>query len=57
MAFNPMAGVIDGFRWAITGHGQPPGLMLLASSAAVVLVLLGGLFFFNRMETSIADRV
>lgn len=54
---NPMAGVIDGFRWAITGQGQPPSLLLLVSSAAVTLVLLGGLFFFNRMETSVADRV
>jgi len=54
---NPMAGVIDGFRWAITGHGQAPGLLLLASGAAVAVVLLGGLFFFNRMETSVADRV
>jgi lipopolysaccharide transport system permease protein len=54
---NPMAGVIDGFRWAITGQGQAPSLLLLASSAAVALVLLGGLFFFNRMETSVADRV
>jgi homopolymeric O-antigen transport system permease protein len=54
---NPIAGVIDGFRWALTGHGQPPGPLLLASSLAVALVLLGGLFFFNRMETSIADRV
>jgi homopolymeric O-antigen transport system permease protein len=54
---NPMAGVIDGFRWAITGRGHAPGLLLLASSAVVVLVVLGGLFFFNRMETAIADRV
>jgi lipopolysaccharide transport system permease protein len=54
---NPMAGVIDGFRWAMTGQGQAPSLLLLASSAAVTLVLLGGLFFFNRMETSVADRV
>ena len=54
---NPMAGVIDGFRWAITGQGQPPSLLLLVSAAAVALVLLGGLFFFNRMETSVADRV
>jgi lipopolysaccharide transport system permease protein len=54
---NPMAGVIDGFRWAITGRGQPPSLTLLASSAVVALVVLGGLFFFNRMETSVADRV
>ena len=52
-----MAGVIDGFRWALTGHGQPPGLLLLASTAAVVLVLVGGLFFFQRMEGAIADRV
>jgi lipopolysaccharide transport system permease protein len=54
---NPMAGVIDGFRWAITGHGQPPGLILVVSAAVVALVLLGGLFFFNRMETAVADRV
>jgi len=54
---NPMAGVIDGFRWAITGHGQPPGLVLLASAGAVGMVLLGGLLFFNRMETAVADRV
>ena len=54
---NPMAGVIDGFRWALTGHGQPPGPLLIASASAVLLVLLGGLLFFNRMESSIADRV
>ncbi len=54
---NPMAGVIDGFRWAITGRGHPPDLLLLASAFAVALVLLGGLFFFNRMESTIADRV
>jgi len=54
---NPMAGVIDGFRWAITGRGHAPGLLLLASGFGVALVFIGGLFFFNRMETSIADRV
>jgi lipopolysaccharide transport system permease protein len=54
---NPMAGVIDGFRWAITGRGHAPGLVLLVSSVAVALVLLGGLFFFQRMEGTVADRV
>src|SRR5436190_5021985 len=54
---NPMAGVIDGFRWAITGRGQAPSLLLLASAFAVALVVLGGLVFFNSMETSVADRV
>src|ERR1700720_686709 len=34
---NPLAGVIEGFRWALTGHGQPPGPLLLASAAAVLV--------------------
>jgi len=54
---NPMAGVIDGFRWALTGHGRPPGPMLFASAAMVVVVVLGGLFFFQRVEGTVADRV
>ena len=54
---NPMAGVIDGFRWALTGHGPAPGTALIASGAMVCLAVLGGLIFFNRMEVSIADRV
>jgi len=54
---NPMAGVIDGFRWALTGRGQAPSSILVASLAMVLLVVLGGLAFFNRMEGTIADRV
>jgi lipopolysaccharide transport system permease protein len=54
---NPMAGVIDGFRWGLTGHGQPPGPVMLASAAMVAVVLVGGLFFFQRMEGAVADRV
>jgi lipopolysaccharide transport system permease protein len=54
---NPMAGVIDGFRWALTGLGQPPGAAMAASAVGVGVVLIGGLFFFQRMETNIADRV
>ena len=54
---NPMAGVIEGFRWALTGKGQPPSLMLAASAGAVVLVLISGMFFFRKMEATIADVV
>jgi lipopolysaccharide transport system permease protein len=54
---NPMAGVIDGFRWALTGHGVAPGPLMLASTVAVVVVLFGGLLFFQRMEGTVADRV
>jgi len=54
---NPMAGVIGGFRWAMTGRGQSPGLLTLLSSAMVSVVLVGGLMFFQRMEGTVADRV
>src|ERR1700719_3371196 len=37
---NPMAGVIEGFRWSLTGTGHSPGLLLLASSAVVALIAL-----------------
>ena len=29
---NPIAGVVEGFRWALTGHGQPPGALVLVSA-------------------------
>jgi lipopolysaccharide transport system permease protein len=54
---NPMAGVIEGFRWALTGHGQPPGALLAASSAGVVLLVLGGLVYYHAVEGQIADVV
>jgi lipopolysaccharide transport system permease protein len=54
---NPMAGVIEGFRWAATGHGQPPGPLLLASVGVVLMLLLGGLLFFQKMQSTIADVV
>jgi lipopolysaccharide transport system permease protein len=54
---NPMAGVIDGFRWSLTGTGNPPSAVLITSTIMVGLTLIGGLAFFNRMEVSIADRV
>jgi lipopolysaccharide transport system permease protein len=54
---NPMAGVIDGFRWGLTGTGHPPTSSLFASVCIVLLGVLGGLWFFNGMEGHIADRV
>jgi lipopolysaccharide transport system permease protein len=54
---NPMAGVIDGFRWALTGHGRPPGPMMLVSAVMVLVLLIGGLIFFQRMQGTVTDRV
>jgi lipopolysaccharide transport system permease protein len=54
---NPMAGVIEGFRWALTGHGQPPGALMAASSVGVGLLVLGGLVYYHAVEGKIADVV
>jgi lipopolysaccharide transport system permease protein len=54
---NPMTGVIEGFRWALTGHGQPPGIMLAASAAAVILLVLSGLLYYHAVEGTMADVV
>jgi len=53
---NPMAGVIDGFRWALLGE-DAPGPGLLVSVAAVVLLFAGGLVYFRKMERSFADAI
>jgi lipopolysaccharide transport system permease protein len=52
---NPMAGVIEGFRWSLAGRGDPPGRLILVSSGIVLVILLGGLAFFQKMESTIAD--
>jgi len=54
---NPMAGVIEGFRWSLTGQGQPPNILLAVSSTMVLLLVAGGTAYFTRMEGTIADVV
>ncbi|MBA3355841.1 MAG: ABC transporter permease [Pyrinomonadaceae bacterium] len=54
---NPMAGVVEGFRWALLGKSEPPGALLAVSVAVVILILVGGLYYFRRMEQEFADVV
>ena len=54
---NPMAGVVEGFRWALLGKTQGPGAMLLVTTLVVILILVGGLYYFRRMERTFADVV
>ena len=54
---NPMAGVVEGFRWALLGTGHAPGPLLAVSVAASLVMLITGLFYFSRMERTFADRV
>jgi lipopolysaccharide transport system permease protein len=54
---NPMAGVVEGFRWALLGKSGGPGALLAVSVAVVILILIGGLYYFRRMEAEFADVV
>ncbi|PJF35080.1 MAG: phosphate ABC transporter permease [Candidatus Thermofonsia Clade 1 bacterium] len=54
---NPMAGVVEGFRWALLGSPMPPMPMLLASGLTALIALISGLFYFRRMEKFFADIV
>jgi lipopolysaccharide transport system permease protein len=53
---NPMAGVIQGFRWALLGT-TPPDELMIASVVMVIVLLVTGLFYFRRMEKTFADIV
>ncbi|MBS1790716.1 MAG: ABC transporter permease [Acidobacteria bacterium] len=54
---NPMAGVVEGFRWALLGSKITVGPLLMVSALMAVLILVGGAFYFRRMEKTFADIV
>jgi lipopolysaccharide transport system permease protein len=56
-SLNPMVGVIEGFRWAMLGVGEPPGPMAAVSIAATAVMLWTGLIYFRRVERILADRI
>jgi lipopolysaccharide transport system permease protein len=56
LGLNPMTGVVQGFRWALTG-GDAPSDLLAASALMVVVLLVTGLLYFKRMERTFADVV
>jgi lipopolysaccharide transport system permease protein len=53
---NPMAGVVEGFRWSLLG-AKPPGNMVFVSALMSLILLVTGAFYFRRMEKSFADVV
>ncbi len=53
---NPMAGVVEGFRWSLLG-GAAPGAMIFVSAGLVILLLISGLYYFRSVERVMADIV
>ena len=56
-SLNPMAGVIEGFRWALLGKGSPDFTLMLVSAVVVFVLLAGGIVFFKRMERTLTDII
>lgn len=55
---NPMAGVLEGFRWALLGQGgAPPVETIIVSSAVTIAILAFGLMYFRRVEQTFADVI
>jgi len=52
-----MAGVVEGFRWALLGTAPAPGPLVAASVGAALLFFVSGLYFFRRNEDRFADVI
>jgi lipopolysaccharide transport system permease protein len=56
-SLNPMAGVVNGFRWALLGAGSGPDAALWVSVVISLVILVSGLFYFRNMERTFADMI
>lgn len=56
-SINPMAGVVEGFRWALLGTETAPGPMMIVSTLTALALLVSGTFYFRRLEKTFADVV
>lgn len=53
---NPMAGILEGFKWALLGTDRP-SYLLAGSVAIIIAILVSGAFYFRRRERGFADVV
>lgn len=56
-SLNPMAGVVNGFRWALLGTNTGPNMNMVVSICISLVVLISGLFYFRSMERTFADTI
>jgi len=56
-SLNPMAGVVNGFRWALLGSGTGPDTALWVSVGISMVILISGLFYFRNMQRTFADMI
>ena len=54
---NPMAGVVEGFRWALLGQQTTTGSLIGVSVLIVIPLFIGGLMYFQRMDRTFSDII
>jgi lipopolysaccharide transport system permease protein len=54
---NPMAGVVEGFRWALLGRTSPDPVVMMESIIVVFALIGAGLVYFRQMERQFADII
>jgi lipopolysaccharide transport system permease protein len=54
---NPMAGVVEGFRWSLIGGVHPSVSEIALSTLGGLVALAGGLIYFRRLEKRFADII
>jgi lipopolysaccharide transport system permease protein len=54
---NPIADLIQGFRWGLIGDAPPDGLMLTVAAVTILVVLGSGLLYFGRTQRTFADVI
>ncbi len=57
VGINPLAGVVEGFRWSLFQKTAAPGSTILISAGVLVLLLVSGLYYFRRTERTFADVI
>ena len=57
LLLNPMAPVVEGFKYALFGAGNFSIKLLIYSAIASVLIFISGIILFNRVEKTFVDTV
>lgn len=53
---NPMAGIIEGFRWCLLGGVAPNGYFWVSISIVFIL-FISGIYYFRKIERVMADII
>ena len=56
-SLNPLAGVIEGFRWAMLGKESPDFVVIGISTLAMIALLFSGIVYFRQTERTFADLI